>query len=367
MKKRKYVVILLVGALVSGCGGKDDSAAEAKHKQDMAKRSVLVKLTAATSKPVEDVQIAVGRIESRSDPLVSAEVAGLVKEVRVEQGNLVKAGQVLAVINPEDYRLAVKGAQADMGRLSAVIEQQERVVERYEQLVKENYFSQNALDEVKTQLQASKEQLGAAQAQASRASNNLQRTEVRAPVAGRVERRLVSRGDFVGMGMPLFRLSTSDYLRVVLPFPEAIADQLAQGMIVRLTTPTAPDQLVEAKISELRPVVSAASRAIEVIVELSNPGSWRPGASANGEVVLASRDNAITVPSVSVVLRPKGTVVYVARDDGTVEERLVEVGVRRAGFVELTSGLALNEKIVADGASYLTDGAAIRVKQEAAE
>ncbi|HET7687547.1 MAG TPA: efflux RND transporter periplasmic adaptor subunit [Candidatus Macondimonas sp.] len=312
---------------------------------------------------VEDTEASLGRLQSNVDPKIAAEVPGRVLSVAVEAGETVTQGQVLARLDEQDYRLAVERAGAEVRRLEALIAQQQRQVERYQQLVKENFFSANALDEIVTQLAGTREQLAAARTQLAQARKNLDRTAVKAPAAGVIAQRLVSPGDYAGAGNPLFQLSTDQTLRVVLPFPESLGNRLEVGQTLRIHAPMAPEERVEVPITEIRPVIGAQNRAIEVLAEIRNPGGWRAGGSVTGEVVLVRRENAVVVPPLALIRRPAGTVVYVITDDQAIE-RPVTAGVRSADFVEILDGLKGGETIAVEGASYLSDGAKVRQAQE---
>ena len=97
---------------------------------------------------------------------------------------------------------------------------------------------------------------------------------------------------------------------------------------------------------------------------MPNPGSWRPGGTINGELVMNRIENALLIPEPSVVLRPQGHVVYILNDAlNSVEERLVETGVLSKDLLEVHSGLNPGDKVVVDGAGFLTGGAVVSVQQ----
>lgn len=298
---------------------------------------------------VEVIETTVGRIEAATAPTIAAEVAGRVVEIVRDAGDAVTAGDLLARIDDTNYRNAVQ-------RLSALHEQQARTVRRYRDLVARESVSQSLLDEAEAQLDA-------LDAQLDDARTNLERTRVVAPVDGVIQRRFMSVGDFRGVGDPMFQVAALSRLRVSLPFPERVADRLAVGQDVRLRV-TSADTTVNATISELRPMVGTNSRSLEAIVELDNPGGWRPGNSVSAELVLATRSGQSLVPALSVVQRPAGSVVYVV-DGDTARQRVIELGVRTNGEVEVRDGLSAGERVVVDGAGFLTDGARISVQDDA--
>jgi RND family efflux transporter MFP subunit len=286
-------------------------------------------------------------------------VAGRVLRLHVDQGERVRAGQLLAELEGGDYRLARDRAQAEIARLETLIENQRRQVARNRELLEENFIAQSMLDDEEAQLRALERQLEGARAEHERAERDIARTRIASPVDGTVEERRASPGEWVAVGAPLFRISTDEVLRAHLPFPERVATRLRAGLTVELSSPAAPEQRVAGTITELRPSIGTASRAVTVIAEFRNPGGWRPGGSVTGTVNIEERGGAVLVPELSVVQRPAGYVVYVIQD-GKAEQRVVRPGQRQNGRVEILEGLRDGERVVTDGAGFLTDGAPVR-------
>lgn len=316
---------------------------------------------------VQNLQItqeSIGSVDTQTAPFVAAEVAGRVTRIAVNVGERVRAGQVLAALDPRDQQLARQAAAAEANRVQALLLNQQRLVERYQKLVQQGFVSETALDNAESQLAAYREQARAAQAQLEAAERNLARTNIVAPITGRVEQRMVAVGDFVTVGKAVFQLTSSQTVRVHLPFPETLAAQLRPGLRARLSTPTSPGKTVDGRVSEIRPMVGVGSRSIDVIVDVPNPGDWRPGASVSGAIVVGERPNAVTVPEQSVVLRPAGEVVYVA-NTGKAEQRVVQTGLRQGGLVEIQSGVNAGDTVIVDGASFLTDKAPVAVQKSA--
>ncbi len=348
------LVPLAVGLVFTGCGKKD---------QTNQSPATVITVTQSKQQDLQIVQEAIGQVDSETSPFVAAEVAGRIVKVAVDAGQRVVAGQVLAELDPQDQQIARQSAAAEVNRVQALLTNQQRLVERYQALVKENFISQTALESAESQLDALREQLAAAKAQLEAAERNFYKTRIIAPVSGRVEQRMIAVGDYVTLGKSLFQLTTTQALRVRLPFPETIAPQLRTGLPVRLSTPTAPGKTVQGRISEIRPMVGSANRAIEVIVEVPNPGDWKPGASVNGGVVVAEHPQAVVIPEISLVLRPAGEVVYVIKNN-QAEQRVVRSGVRQDGNVEILSGIAPGETVAVDGASFLTDKAPVALREK---
>lgn len=349
-----FIAFLCIGAVIAGCGKK----AEEEKKGPPA---ALITATQAKTHSIQITQESIGVVDTESAPTISAEVPGRVIRVMADVGEAVKAGQTLAVLDTQDLANSRSMSLAEVQRIQALLANQQRVTERNRELSKQNFISTTRLDESQAQLIALRQQLSSSQAQLANASHNLTRGNITAPVSGRVEQKMVSTGDYVSVGKPMFQLATTDKLRVRLPFPETVSNQIKRGLRARLTTATAGDHVVEGKVAEIRPMVGASNRAFEVIIEIANPGGWKPGSSVNGVIIIAEHPRAVVVPETSVVLRPAGKVVYVVKD-GRATQRVVQTGANQGGLQEITSGLAAGEIVAVDGAGFLTDKAAVNVQ-----
>lgn len=354
-RSTNWNLLLLSLVLFAGCGKKTE---EAKPAQS----GTPVTVAQCESRTLELIEESVGTLESFTDPVISAEVPGKVREIKAVAGAEIKEGQMLAVLDAEDVSLSRKAAQAEVQRVGILINNQNKNLERLKQLREKNFISQSALDDAVAQSNALRNQVLAAQAQLALAEHNVSKTQVLSPVDGRVEKQIAVRGQYVKVGDPLFQVVALNKLRVRLPFPENFSGKLQRGMTVRVSS-SSDSQSLTGKIVEIRPIAETNNRAFDVFVTLTNPGTWQPGASVVGKVVLGEHLNAVVVPERSVVFRPAGKVVYVVKGD-KVEQRLVQVGIEQSGVVEILSGLQAGETVVADGSGFLTDQASITVKNK---
>ena len=337
------------------------NAGEHPGKQETGRRSIPVTVTTAVSRDLEVWESSVGQLQAKTAPMIAAEVAGRIVAVPVDVGRDVAAGQLLAEIDAEDFRLARALAAADIKRLQSLLRAQDLQVKRFRALIEKKSVNESALDEAEAQFGALQAQLTAARVRLQQAERNIAKAHITSPVIGKVDERRISVGDYVKVGTPLFHITTLDTLQARLPFPESLGAELRVGLPVRLSTPVAPGQDVTGGITDIRPEITRTNRAINVIIDLDNPGDWEPGASVSGAVRVALHKGAIVVPEASVVRRPAGTVVYVI-DAGKAVQRLVQSGLRRNGQVEILSGLKAGERVAVDGAGFLTDGAVVEVK-----
>jgi RND family efflux transporter MFP subunit len=366
-RRRVLVLAAIVAAVgVAGLGSYlVANGRTAKTPQPAAKskgagaRSVLISATEVQPRTLEIYEDVVGSLENVMDPKIAAEVAGRVTQVLGFTGKKVKRGELLAEIDAQDFEIQSRADRAEIGRLTTLLQQQERVVERQEKLVSQGFISRNAADDAIAQRNALREQLSAARARADATGRSLTKSRVLAPIDGEIETQVVAPGDYVKLGDPLFTLVGMSRMRAHLLFPESAGSRIRPGLTVRLESPAAPGKTIETRIEDLKPTVNAGNRALDAIVRFEAADrAFRGGGSVNARVVIGVRRNALMVPEQSIVLRPAGKVVYVVSNQ-RVEQRVVETGLKQDGLQEVLKGLAPGELIATDGAGFLSDGAAV--------
>jgi len=353
---------LLLAALgvLASCGGGDADG----QATGVGSRVVSVTLAQARSESVEVELYSIGRLVSKNTPTLAAEIDARVIEILVDEGEEVSKGQELILLDTTTSELSRREALADIQRLEVSIANEERRVERYRGLKTKDMMPQERLDDAEAKLAVDRASLTASLARLAITEDRLQKARMTSPVHGIVERRHVSAGDYVKVGGPLVTVTDTQSLRAELPFPETVGSRLRAGQSIRLESPIAPGLVVEATVDQIRPQVGAMSRALVVIANVENPGSWRPEATVEARLVVERRPDAVIVPVVALVKRPAGDVLYVfdGSSGSQVSQRMVVVGERLNGTIEIREGLEAGETVVAEGAQYLSDGAAVAVQ-----
>ncbi len=363
LQKNPLLLIAVLSMTLLACGGKKN-----EQDQDAANKNgpkpTLVTVTQLKKQAIDITEQSVGSLEGLTNPTVSSEVAAKVLRIHVNTGQAVKQGQLIATLDATDFSLQAHEAQAEVARIQALLANQSKIVERNQVLVSKKFISQNALDNDTAQQAALKEQWAGASARLDSIKHNSSKTRVYAPVAGKIEKKLIDDGEFLRVGDPIVLIVSSQLLRAHLPFPEHIGAKLKPGLKVHLTTPTS-EQSVDAVIHELKPMITEGSRSVDVIADVLNAPGWQAGASVDGTVVLGSQTASMMVPEQSVVMRPAGEVVYTVRGNRAFQA-IVKTGIRQNGLVEIIHGLNENDTIVVDGAGFLTDQALIKLAQTTA-
>ncbi|HWU83119.1 MAG TPA: efflux RND transporter periplasmic adaptor subunit, partial [Methylophilaceae bacterium] len=275
-----------------GCSKSEDNA-----KKGPA--ATLISTAVAQGTALEVREQTIGTLEGFIDPTIAAEVAARVVQISATPGRTVKKGELLAVLDVTDYSLQRREAQAEVSRIETLLDNQRRLVERNQALVEKNFISKTALDEVTTQESALREQLDGARARLASISHTGSKARVVAPVDGIIEKQIVSVGDYVKVGDPMLQIISRQRLRAHLPFPESVAAKIRPGLTVRMTTPTAAGE-VKTTIRELKPMVGANNRAVDITADVVDQPGWQPGASVDAVVVLDVKPMAIMVPEQSI-------------------------------------------------------------------
>ena len=350
---------LLTGFLLITLNACTDQKAADKKPDSSQLKPTQISVAKVVTQNLALFEESVGTLEGVIDPTVAAEISARVLKVLVHPGQTVKKNETIALLDGSDFGFQRQEAQSEVGRIEALLANQNKVVERNRILVGKNFISKNALDDVSAQQNALKQQLAGAKSRINTINHNGAKNRVVSPADGIVEKQLVATGDYVRVGDPIVQIISTKLLRAHIPFPEHIAAKLKPGLVIMLTTPTSPKE-VRSIINALKPQIVANSRSIDVIADVRDEANWQPGASVTGRIILGENVGALTVPEQSVVLRPAGEVVYQVLNNEAVQ-RVVKTGAVQNGNIEILEGLTGNETIAVDGAAFLTDKAGVSV------
>ncbi len=352
----KLVIALLSTMSFTGCN-KDEAPPVANAGND---RAILVSTGKTELMDLPVWLETVGQVHSRSVPTLAAEVEGRIIMVSADTGDDIVEGQLLAETDTSTLLLQRQSAKAGLERLEVHIANGERRVERFKKLSSKDLSSRIELDDAIEQLDAFRADHKASMAQLAIVEDSLKKSHIIAPVSGVIQRRFISRGDFVRRGQALFEITRPTQLQAWLPYPETVALRIKIGQPAKIYSPLTPGTSIQGTVTELQPSIGLGSRAVMAIIDLQQPGLLRPEATLSGKVLIETLKNVVMVPAISIVRRPRGDVVYVIHND-KAEARQVVTGRHDGALIEISKGLNVNETIATDGASFLTDGALVKV------
>lgn len=303
-----------------------------------------------------------GEIRARYETALAFRVAGRVSTRQVEVGTQVKAGQVIATLDPQDYALAVRAAQAQLAAAEAESRLAQQDLQRFAELRAQNFISQAELDRRRTTAEAAQSRVSQLRAEAARLGNQQTYTRLSAPHDGVVTALAFEAGQVVAAGQPLAQLARPTELEVRIDIPENAVDDLRSAETLTVQLWAQPEKAYAGKLRELSPMADAASRTYSARVSLLQPdAAVKLGMTAT---VGVSRD---AVPSLSVaqtaLFRVNGQpqVWVVDRKSQTVAARSVKLGILNGQRATVLSGLAAGEWVVTAGVHKLAPGQRIRL------
>jgi RND family efflux transporter MFP subunit len=323
---------------------------------DPGEEAVAVRVTPAEELSRPSVSTASGVVQAQTVVEVAFQVPGKVVAVGPDEGSAVRAGELLAQIDPTDYRFALDQAAAQAEHATS-----DR--ERYRPLLAAGSIAASDFERIES---------GARQATAAAnlARKRLADTRLVAPLSGVVARRAIERGATAGVGQPVFTLMDVDPVRVRVGIPESEIGGVRVGQRAEVALPALPGQRFAGRVTLVGIAADPATRTYAVEVSVPNPAHrLKVGMVAEARVQGDRLTRAISVPANAVVRDADGaTLLYVLdRRAHRAEARRVELGAARDDAIEIARGLDAGELIIVAGQQRLRDGSRVIVASQAQE
>jgi RND family efflux transporter MFP subunit len=327
-----------------------------------------------------------GNIQAVTEAPILARAEGYVQRRFVDIGDRVTAGQMLAIVEAPDLdqqvrqaEAAVVQAQADLARASAALEQgkaNESIAQvtatRWDNLVKRGAVSKQDNDQYQAQYQAqaanekaleravdaAKGNITAMQANVGRLSEMQGYLSVRAPFAGVVTLRNVDVGTLVNTGSTmLFRIAQTNLLRTYLNVPQSSASDVHVGQTASLATPELPERKFSGSVTRTANALDPSSRTLLVEVQVPNPeAKLLPGMYVEVDLHIPRKDPPLLLPSDTLSVRPQGTMVAALDSGDAVHFQRVVVGRDFGSNIEVLSGLAAGQRVIANPNDAVQEG-----------
>jgi membrane fusion protein, multidrug efflux system len=356
---RLFWIFLLIFCLLSACGPSNSPTGT----QQLVK-NVLV--TKAQTKDVPVQLYEFGRISSPESVDVKPQVAGRITEVHFADGQDVKKGELLFVIDPRPFQADLEQAQAQLESDSAQLDLNQNNLQRDEKIGRQRFVSEQQIDTDKANVKNFQGAVARDQASIDRANLNLEYCYVRSPVDGRTGRRLVDPGNYVGTGaVTLVNIQRQDPVYVDFNISENDLARLRENMpsnqlSVDVVAPTQPDVTKSGTLTFLDNAVSTQAGTVLLRATIPNGDHYLwPGQYVKVALTLQTLKEAVVVPSQTIQLGGKGPYLFVVKTDNTVEQRLVTQGVRYRDFVVVADGLKADETVVVEGQLTIGNGAKV--------
>ena len=358
--KKIILSLIILSALTAGCTSKKETASEVPQIS-----GIEVKTINKTS--VDDFYETSATVNSKITSVVSSMIMGRVTSLRVNEGDRVRAGQLLLTIDSRDTAQKALGAQAGVnGALKGAEEADQnrqltnKTYQRYEKLYKENVLTKQEFDQISTQkqvaeLQYQKAMQGVNQARAGLGEVGVYQSysRVTAPISGIVTEKNIDLGNTASPGQPLLSIEAPSTLELVADINESMINKIKIGTPVYLES---DGKEVKSKITSVIPKIDPMTRTFKIKIALAGLNS---GSYAKVKIPVAKKE-AITVPQNAVVQKGQLTGVYTVDEKNIISYRLIRTGKTLGNDVEVLSGLNTGDKIITKGVDKAVDGGEVK-------
>ena len=362
-RSSKLVCVLMSGLVLFTLAAEAQTPAS---KASEPRPAMTVTVTRVQNSNLSQRLSANGTVAAWQESSIGAEIGGLrLTEVRVNVGDQVKSGQVLAAFATESVLAEINQAKAALNEAKAVASEAQANADRARALQPSGVISAQQFNQSLTAEATAKARVESALANMAVYELRLRQTQVISPDSGVISSRSASLGAVVGVGTELFRLIRGNRLEWRADMVSSELFQIKPGQKVRLQG-AGPGE-VTGTVRKVAPTVDGQNRTGMVYVDLpANAMQFvKPGMFARGEFEFGSSSAAL-VPQQSVVIRDGFSQVFVLQADQRVKLYKVSLGRRQGDSLEVTSGLPADAQVVVKGAGFLTAGDLVKVVADTA-
>ena len=299
--------------------------------------------------------------------MVAFQVPGRALKVLYREGEPVRQGQVLAILDAENLTHAMEAAQAQVAAAKAGADQADQEYHRMKQLFDSQRMAPNDFAKFTAARDATRQQLEQALAGAGVARKNLAEAQLVAPISGFIAKRMLEPGVMVGAGQPVFEITQMDPIEVNVGIPETDVRLVKVGQSATVTIPAWPGRSFQGTVRVVNVSADPASRTYMARVSVPNPQrELKVGMVAEVSITGSQRLDMLTVPAEAIVRDPQGAplVFQYFPDQQRVYSKRVEIGSFYGRDVQIRSGLQGQESIAVAGQNMLRNGMAAEPTQE---
>ncbi|PYO17327.1 MAG: multidrug transporter subunit MdtA [Candidatus Rokuibacteriota bacterium] len=377
---RTWLVVVIGGCVLAGGAyaltrpGKGQSAKTGGASAAAVPRAtpVVTAVTRAGDLPVSIT--ALGSVTALNTVTVRSRVDGQLMKVHFSEGQLVRAGDLLAEIDPSPFEAQLTQAEGQLARDMAALQNARLDLERYRVLVDKEMIARQQYDTQAATVRQAEGAVKANQGQVELIKVQISYTRITAPLSGRVGLRLVDPGNMVKANDPggLVVIAQIEPIAVVFAIPEdSLQPVLRQYRGGKAVPVEAYDREGKRKVATgtlaaIDNQIDPATGTVKLKASFPNhDGALFPNQFVNARVLLDVLPNVVLAPSEAIQRGPQGAFVYVVRPDGVAQMRRLELGPSDGGLVAVKQGLKAGEAVVVDGAEKLQDGAKVEPRERA--
>lgn len=358
--KAFLILAIIVGACSSGQNSKQGPA-----------RTVPVTVAVAVQKDVPVQLSAIGNVEAYNTVSIRARIGGELQKVFFKEGDEIQEGANLILLDPRPYAAALKQAEANLARDLVQAQNAEREAKRYGGLIGQGVVSKEQYDRMRTEADAASAAVKADRAAVENAKLQLEYCTIRSPISGRTGKLMIQLGNMIKANddTPLVVINQITPIYVSFAVPEKNLQDIKRSRTAGPVKVTAiiPESAAAPIVGELTFIDNAVDITTGTILLKATFANadrklW-PGQFVKVVLTLATRPNAVVVPSQAVQTSQGGSYVFVIKNDSTAEMRAVLPGAFHNNETIIEKGVQPKEIVVTDGQLQLTTGTAVEIKK----
>jgi len=316
----------------------------------------VVEVTTIGTDRIVEVTEAVGTTRAFESVAITPKVAGIVQEITFDEGQIVETGQVLVRLDVAERQADLEAARAAIVTSQAQRNEIAQRLERARQLRATGAGTEAQVTDLTLQMRTAETNIVTAQARMRASEARLNDLVVRAPFAGRVGIRQISLGAYVEARNVVTTLDDLSQVRLDFSVPEGLLARLQVGTVVRTRNIAYGERDFEGRVAVVDTRVDPVTRSIRLTALIPNPGYLlRPGMFMNVSLEVATRENATIVPEEALVAEGPRQLAFVVVN-GRIERRVVRIGQREPGRVEVVEGVSPGETLVVRGVQRIRHG-----------
>jgi len=362
-------ITVLLSACWLGCGGNDPRPSSARAS--MIPQAVPVSVATAERRDVPYYLTGLGSVSAFYTDSIKSRVDGELMQVNFKEGQQVNKGDLLAVIDPRPYEVALEQAQATLFKDQATLRDAKLNYERYKGLLQDSgAMSQQQVDTQAATVDQLEGQVRTDQAAIDNAKLNLVYCHITSPINGRVGLRLVDPGNIIHATdtNPLLVITQLQPIAVLFTLPEDSLPTVSQHMGKGTLTVEAYSRDDQTKLATGTLLTidnqidqSTGTGRLKAVFDNKDNALW-PNQFVNVHLLLEVRQNSTAIPAAAIQRGPQGTYVFVAKPDNTVDIRPVTLAFTQENVSVIASGISPNEVVVTDGQDKLQAGSQIAIR-----
>jgi membrane fusion protein (multidrug efflux system) len=349
------VAILLCTAVIGEVGCK-------KQEQQVQKELIVnVRVWTAEKMSLQPFVESVGTLKAYEEVIVSSELEGILKSIRVEEGSPVTQGQLIAEIKDVDYRLDKERATAALKQAEASLAYAKQEFQRKEALYLKELVAKQQFDDVLARLVLSQGDVDRAKVGLDLAQEKLAKANIYAPMGGTVKEKRVTAGEYIRNGTFLVSIIRTDMLKLSFTVTEKDVGRLQVGQDVSFTVDAFPGREFRGRLKTIYPSLEEKTRSLQLEAVLTNSDqSLKPGLFARVTLYTGPARGTVVAPITALLYDNATTKLFVVEGE-RAKEREVKLGRKYGEFMEITEGLKEKEIVVTVGQNNLMEGVLVNV------